>query len=97
MNLPYFSTQFYQLPKGFRVGFGGYARSKIFTSTNNLVSLAGYARLDASIGWRSERHYEISLNLKNITNKKYYETSNGDNNIMPASPINGSITLRYRW
>jgi catecholate siderophore receptor len=87
----------YQLPKNFRVGFGGFVRSKTFTSTNNLVTLPGYARLDASFGWRSESHYEISFNLKNITNRKYYETSNGDNNIMPGSPINGSVTLRYRW
>ena len=87
----------YQLPKGFRFGFGGYARSSTFTSANNLVRLGGYARLDASIGWRSEQHYEIAINLKNITNRKYYETSNGDNNIMPGSPINGLVTMRYRW
>ena len=87
----------YQLPKGFHLGFGGYARGKTFTSANNLVILVGYARLDASFGWRSEQHYEITFNLKNITNKKYYETSNGDHNILPGSPINGSITMRYRW
>jgi catecholate siderophore receptor len=87
----------YQLPKGFRLGFGGFTRSQTFTSANNLVKLSGYTRFDASIGWRSERHYEISFNLKNIANKKYFETSNGDNNIMTGSPINGSVTLRYRW
>jgi catecholate siderophore receptor len=87
----------YQLPRGFRFGFGGYARSRSFTSANNLVVLPGYLRLDASFGWRSERHYEISFNLKNIANRKYYETSNGDNNILPGAPINGLISLRYRW
>jgi catecholate siderophore receptor len=87
----------YQLPRGFRFGFGGYARSKTFTSANNLVTLPGYARFDASLSWQSEKHYEIAFNLKNLLNKRYYETSNGDNNIMPGSPINGSVTLRYRW
>lgn len=87
----------YQLPENFRLGFGGFVRSKTFTSANNLVTLPGYARFDASFGWRSEKHYEVSFNLKNITNRKYYETSNGDNNILPGSPINGSVTLRYRW
>ncbi|HEX8288677.1 MAG TPA: TonB-dependent siderophore receptor [Pyrinomonadaceae bacterium] len=87
----------YQLPKQFRLGFGGYARTKTYTSTNNLVVLPGYARFDASLSWRSEKHYEIAFNLKNITNNRYYETSNGDNNIQPGAPINGSITLRYRW
>jgi catecholate siderophore receptor len=87
----------YQLPKQFRLGFGAFARTKSFTSANNLVTLLGYARFDASLSWRGEKHYEIALNLKNITNKRYYETSNGDNGILPGAPINGSITMRYRW
>jgi len=87
----------YLLPRGFRVGFGGYARSRSFTSANNLVVLPGYARLDASLSWRAEKHYEIAFNLKNIANRKIYETSNGDNQIMPGAPINGSVSLRYRW
>ncbi len=87
----------YQLPKQFTLGFGGYARSKIFTSTNNLVTLPGYARFDASLSWRSENHYEIAFNLKNIFNRKYYETAHNDLQITPGSPVNGSITLRYRW
>jgi len=87
----------YQLPKQFTLGFGGYARTKSFTSANNLVTLPGYARFDASLAWQSEKHYEIAFNLKNIFNKRYYETSNGDNGILPGAPVNGSVTLRYRW
>lgn len=87
----------YQLPKHFHIGFGAIARAKTFTSTNNLVTLPGYARFDVSLSWRSERHYEIAFNLKNIANRRYYETSNGDNNILPGAPIYGSVTLRYRW
>jgi catecholate siderophore receptor len=87
----------YQLPKQFTLGFGGYARTKSYTSANNLVVLPGYARFDASLSWRSEKHYEIAFNLKNILNRRYFETSNGDNGILPGSPINGSVTLRYRW
>lgn len=87
----------YQLPRGFRAGFGAFARSKIFTSANNLVALPGFVRFDASLAWRAEKHYEIGFNLKNITNRRYYETSNGDNGILAGTPINGSVTLRYRW
>ncbi len=87
----------YRLLKQFRLGFGAFARSKSFTSPNNLVTLPGFSRFDASLSWRSERHYEIAFNLKNITNKKYFETSNGDNGIMPGALLNGSLSLRYRW
>lgn len=87
----------YNLPKQFRIGFGAFARSRSFTSTNNSVVLPGFARFDASFSWRSEKHYEIGFNLKNLTNKLYYETSNGDSGILPGAPTNGSISLRYRW
>jgi catecholate siderophore receptor len=87
----------YQLPKQFRLGFGGNVRSKTFTSTNNLVTLPGYSRFDAFVSWRSEKHYEVAFNLKNILNRKYFETAHNDNQIMPGAPINGSISLRYRW
>jgi catecholate siderophore receptor len=84
----------YKLLKQFRAGFGGNIRSKTFTSTNNLVALPGYARFDASVSWRSEKHYEIAFNFKNILNRKYIETAHNDNQIMPGAPINGSISLR---
>lgn len=87
----------YELPKNLRLGFGGYARSRTFTSANNLVTLPGFVRLDASLAWKSEKHYEIAFNLRNIANRKYYETAHNDNQISPGSPINGSISLRYRW
>lgn len=87
----------YALPKNFSVGFGAFGRSKIFTSANNLVTLPGFVRLDASLSWRSERHYEIAFNLRNIANRRYYETSNGDNGILAGSPVNSSVSLRYRW
>ena len=87
----------YQLPNQFSIGFGGNARSRTFTSTNNLVTLPGYARFDALLSWKSEKHYEIAFNLKNIFNRKYFETAHNDNQIMPGAPINGSISLRYRW
>ncbi len=87
----------YELPKQFRIGLGGNIRSKTFTSTNNLVTLPGYARFDASVSWRAEKHYEIAINLKNILNRKYLETAHNDNQIMPGAPVNGSVSLRYRW
>jgi catecholate siderophore receptor len=61
------------------------------------VTLPGFMRFDASLFWRSEKHYDIGFNLRNIANRRFYETSNGDNNILAGAPINGSLTLRYRW
>jgi catecholate siderophore receptor len=87
----------YKLPKNFRLGFGGFVKSRTYSSTTNLVALPGYARLDASLSWQSEKHYEIAFNVKNILDRRYFETAHNDNNIMPGSPVNGSITLRYRW
>ena len=87
----------YKLPLDLRIGFGAFARTRIFTSATNLVALPGFARFDAALFWRGERHFEIGFNVKNLTDKRYYETSNGDNQILPGAPINFSITTRYRW
>lgn len=87
----------YQLPKQLTIGFGGNARSKTFTSTNNLITLPGFARFDASLSWKSEKHYEVAFNIKNILDRKYFETAHNDNQIMPGAPVNGSVSLRYRW
>ncbi len=87
----------YRLPKSFRVGFGGYSRSHTYTSVNNLVSLPGFSRLDSSIGWRNETGFELNLIVRNLLNRKYFDTAHNDNQIMPGEPISGSVTFRYRW
>lgn len=67
-----------------------------FTANDNLVTMPSYVRVDAALFWRTA-HYDVALNLRNITSTGYYETAHGTGTIMPGAPVSGVITLRYRW
>lgn len=67
-----------------------------FTANDNLVVMPSYLRVDAAVFWRTA-HYDVALNLRNVTNAGYFETAHGTGTILPGSPVSGLLTLRYRW
>ncbi len=67
-----------------------------FTANDNLVVMPSYLRVDAALFWRTA-HYDVALNLRNVTNRGYYETAHGTGTILPGAPVSGLLTLRYRW
>ena len=81
---------------GVTVGGGLFHVGDWYTSNDNLVRLEGYTRVDAMAAYRLGR-YEVALNLKNLLDRDYYESSNGNTQIMPAAGINGLVSIRYRW
>lgn len=75
----------YALNAHWGLGAGIRGESEKYTSFNNSVKLPGYARADA-MGYYQAGNYRVQLNLNNVTNKNYYPTAKGDNEIMPAEP-----------
>jgi catecholate siderophore receptor len=86
----------YSFKNGFGLGGGMVYNDDRFTGNDNLVTLPGYVRFDASAYYK-QRHFDIVLNLRNVTNATYYESAHNNAQIFPGSPINGLITMRYRW
>lgn len=86
----------YRFENGFGFGGGAYATGARFTSNDNLVTLPGYLRLDATVFY-SQRHWEMNLNLRNLLDRRHYETAHTNTQIFPGAPVNGLVTLRYRW
>jgi catecholate siderophore receptor len=86
----------YSMRNGVTVGGGLFHVGDWYTSNDNLVRLDGYTRVDAMAAYRLGR-YEVALNLKNLLDTDYYESSNGNTQIMPAAGINGLVSIRYRW
>jgi catecholate siderophore receptor len=98
-HIPAHSANFwstYTFENGFGFGGGVTFNGDRFTSNDNLVVLPAYHRLDATLFYR-RRHYEAALNLRNLFNASYYESAHGNFTIYPGAPINGLLTLRYRW
>jgi len=87
------------------LGFGGGFRalSYRFVDPANSVILPGYGRLDAMAGYafgpmrKEERLLKLSVNLQNLTDRKYFETGNTPTVIFPGSPIDAWSRLEVRF
>ena len=72
------------------------SRAKQFAATDNLAALPAYARLDASVSYRSAR-YDVQVNVQNVGNVRYYDAAQSDYQIYPAAPVSVAITARRRF
>jgi catecholate siderophore receptor len=75
----------YAIDNHWGVGGGVLARSRVFTSFDNEVILPGYA-VAGAMAYYQYGNYRIQLNVKNLFDRRYYATANGDNQIMPGAP-----------
>jgi catecholate siderophore receptor len=79
------------------LGFGLIARSKMYSSISNAVTLPGYARADAAIFYRLAHGVEAQINIENITGADYVATAHSDNNIAPGAPRTARATVRFTF
>ncbi|MGE5646901.1 MAG: TonB-dependent siderophore receptor [Acidobacteriota bacterium] len=87
-------TYFWQ--NGFGIGGGVFQASRRFAANDNLVALPGYVRIDAALFYRARR-WGATLNLRNLLNRRYYETAYTNAQIYPGAPVNGLLAMHYRW
>ncbi len=80
---------------GFGLGFT--ARSKVYTTADNLVVLPGYGRLDAAAYYTPVDAVKIQLNIENLLDKHYYASAHTNNNIMPGSPTAVRLGVSYKF
>lgn len=78
-------------------GLGLIRRDDMFASTSNAVTLPSYTRVDAALFYTINRNYTVQFNVENLTDKKYYASANGDNNITPGSPRAYHVSLHGNW
>ena len=78
------------------LGFGGgliYASSRPATTIPITFPLDSYTRIDAAVYYSFASHYRLALNIKNLTNCRYYE-NDGENFLRPGAPLTVLATLR---
>lgn len=74
------------------VGAGMRAAASKYTSYDNGVVLPGFAEADL-MAWYQFAHVRIQLNIDNVTDRTYYATASGDNEIMPGAPRHVGLSL----
>lgn len=88
------------LPEGFEFGGGLYAMSWRWGNDANTWFLPGYVRFDAMAGYRTEvlgRKVAFRLNVKNLTDTKYFEYSDAGTNAYYGAPRTfiGSVSVQF--
>lgn len=86
----------YILTPNWGVGAGVHGESAKYTSYDNFVVLPGYAVVDAMAYYQNDT-YRLQLNLNNLTDRTYYATASGDNEIMPGTPRSVSLGLSVNF
>jgi len=85
--------------RNFGIGAGVQAVSERFTSIANFGRIPGYGRVDATAFYdfsaNEKTRVRMAVNLQNLTNKRYYESSFGFNDtIYPGSPFKALFSLK---
>lgn len=78
--------------KGLSLGGGLFAQGARYTDLFNNVVLPRFVRADLSAGWRVGA-WRMTANLKNATNRRYFESSNSSAVIFPGAPRELQLTL----
>ena len=87
----------YDVSDSMGVGLGVVARSKMYSSIGNAVTLPGYVRVDAAVFFELTEGVEAQLNVENLLGADYFATAHNDNNIAPGAPTTARATLRFRF
>ena len=74
------------------------ARGDVFTSTDNLVVLPDWVRVDAAVFYAFSPRLRLQANVENLFDTDYYLYAHSNTNITPGSPValRVSLTTRFR-
>ena len=80
------------------IGLGVVRQSRMYAAIDNTVTLPAFTRLDAAAFVGRGRTalsgpVRAQLNVENLSDVRYYATSQGNNNIMPGMPRLVRVTL----
>jgi catecholate siderophore receptor len=76
----------YQLLPVLGLGLGIVTQTEMFAAIDNTVRLPGFTRADGAVFVRLTPALSAQANVENLLNRRYYPTSQGNNNIMPGAP-----------
>ena len=87
----------YELSPRWGVGVGVIHRTEMFTSTDNLVVLPGYTRVDGGLFMNVTEHVRAQINVENLLDEEYFLSAHSNTNITPGSPRAVRLTVTTRF
>ena len=76
----------YDFTTRFAAALGVISRSDVFTSTDNLVVLPNWTRVDTALYYNVTSMLRAQINIENLFDKGYYLNAHSNTNITPGSP-----------
>jgi catecholate siderophore receptor len=72
-------------------------RGEVFTSTDNLVVLPAWTRIDAAVYYDLTSMFRAQVNIENLFDEDYYLNAHSNTNITPGSPraVRFALTTRF--
>jgi catecholate siderophore receptor len=87
----------YQFAPRWAAAAGLVHRGDIFASTDNLVMVPAYTRVDGALFWDVSSKFRLQVNAENLLNESYWVSAHSNNNITPGSPRAARVTLITRF
>lgn len=81
----------------FGAALGVIYQGKRYASTDNLVSMPGYTRVDAALYYNLTETVGLQLNVENLFNKRYYLYAHSNTNVTPGSQTAFKAGLNARF
>jgi len=87
----------YQFTPRIAAALGIISRGDVFTSTDNLVVLPAWARVDGAVFYDVTPRLRVQANVENLFDANYYPYAHSNTNITPGSPraLRVSLTTRF--
>jgi catecholate siderophore receptor len=70
----------------------------MYASASNVVALPSATTIDLALFYRV-KPWDVALNLKNVTDKRYYASAHGGNDNLntPGAPRTVEVSMRYKF
>lgn len=72
-------------------------QGKRFNSTDNLVAMAAYTRIDGALYFDVNEALSLQVNVENLFNERYDVFAHSNTNITPGSPRAFKAALNARF
>ncbi len=87
----------YDISSQWGAGLGLIHRAEIFTSTDNLVTLPSFTRVDGAVFYSFNARLRVQANVENLLDEEYYSSAHSNTNISPGSPRAARVAVTTRF
>ena len=87
----------YQLTPRFVFGAGAFYTAKVYGNTANTKWVPAYTRFDAMAAYKVNDHFNLQLNLSNLTDKLYFDKAYQTHYVSVAPGRSAVLTANFRY